>query len=91
MEEENTLRMIDGEVQAVQENKYDEILGDMYDTISEDKSLDETETEEPIEEITMRMKGGYRYHGINTQFKQVTRENTRRHWRRKFPLGIRYA
>jgi len=91
MTEEDTLRMIDGEIQAVKENKYDEILGDMYDTISEDKSLDEPETEEPIEETTMRMKGGYRYHGINTQFKQVTRENTRRHWRRKFPLGIRYA
>ena len=89
MTEKDTLRMIDGEVQAIKENKYDEILGDMYDTISEDKTLDEVENQ--IDETSMQVMGGYRYHGINTQFKQVTRENTRRHWRRKFPLGIRYA
>ena len=101
MVEQDTLRMIDGEVKAIHENKYNEILGDMYDTITEDKLLTETERrevrtlnnldEETSEQVetSMQMSGGYRFHGINTQFKQVSLNTTRNHWRRRYKLGTR--
>ena len=94
MVEQDTLRMIDGEVKAVHKNKYNEILGDMYDTITEDELLAEPENnldEETSEQVetSMQMSGGYRFHGINTQFKQVSLNTTRNHWRRRYKLGTR--
>lgn len=94
MVEQDTLRMIGGEVKAIHENKYNEILGDMYDTITEDKLLTDTENnldEETSEQVetSMQMSGGYRFHGINTQFKQVSLNTTRNHWRRRYKLGTR--
>jgi len=94
MVEEDTLRMIDGEIQAVAENKYEEILGDMYDTITgepvedvQNKNLDILP--ESRVETSMKTTGAYRYHGNNTQFKQVSLNTTRMHWRRRHKLGTR--
>ena len=94
MVEQDTLRMIGGEVKAIHEKKYNEILGDMYDTITEDELLAEPENnldEETSEQVetSMQMSGGYRFHGINTQFKQVSLNTTRNHWRRRYKLGTR--
>ena len=78
--------------------KRDDILKDMHDTVKLQSEID-TITENHLgntidtnfNSVSSKQKGGYRFHGINTQFKQVSTVTTRQSVRRKFPLGIRMA
>ncbi len=99
MEKKMALKQVDGVIVDVEtaniSEKRDEILKDMSDTIAVQNQIndivDKRASEISNQDIDKMVKGGYRYHGINTQFKQVSLNTTRRSYRRRFPLGIRYA
>ena len=100
------LKQIDGVITDVETavkaseyiEKQDDILKDMHDTVKLQSEID-TITENHLgntidmnlENVSSKQKGGYRFHGANTQFKQVSTVTTRQSFRRKFPFGIRMA
>ena len=100
------LKQIDGVIAdvetAVKASEYiekrDDILKDMHDTVQLQSEID-TITENHLgntidtnfKSKSSKQKGGYRFHGANTQFNQVSTVTTSKSLRRKFPLGIRMA
>lgn len=92
-----TLKQIDGVIAdvetAVKASEYiekrDDILKDMHDTIGLQSEINKVAQYRATEMKSERQKGAYRYHGINTQFKQFSTNTSRKSFRRKYPLGIR--
>jgi hypothetical protein len=88
-----SLKMIDGNVIDANEEKYDEILKDMSDTIAMDKKMDDVVTQKShdlkerlIEQNQAMQSGGE----INTQFKQSSSKNTtRKSFKRQYKIGTR--
>lgn len=85
--------MIDGNVIDVNEEKYNEILKDMSDTIAMDKKMDDVVNEKAIkmrnsiEKQNQAMQSGGE---INTQFKQFSSKNTtRKSFKRQYKIGTR--
>ena len=88
-----SLKMIDGNVIDVNEEKYNEILKDMSDTIAMDKKMDDVVNEKAIkmrnsiEKQNQAMQSGEE---INTQFKQFSSKNTtRKSFKRQYKIGTR--
>jgi len=88
-----SLKMIDGNVIDVNEEKYNEILKDMSDTIAMDKKMDDVVNEKAIkmrnsiEKQNQAMQSGGE---INTQFKQFSSKNTtRKSFKRQYKIGTR--
>ena len=88
-----SLKMIDGNVIDANEEKYNEILKDMSDTIAMDKKMDDVVNEKAIkmrnsiEKQNQAMQSGGE---INTQFKQSSSKNTtRKSFKRQYKIGTR--
>tara|TARA_B100000780_G_scaffold16537_1_gene10846 strand:- start:9 stop:278 length:270 start_codon:yes stop_codon:yes gene_type:complete len=80
------IELVNGQLQDVKEQKIQEILKDMSDTINMQTQIDEIKGDHVEKQIQSMQRGGE----INTQFKQSSsKQTTRKSFKRVYKIGTR--